>query len=237
MAIINVTAIFNGVDPVDRLPGQSQVEFFAPDKFLGYYSLFEGDGGNQLRTDVTLTGSDWTVAAMRFGSAARDEVTTIRDANGNTGRKIDYLKLGQNSDVELISTRVKHIEGGDGDLHDLKLGEGHVYSVSLFAQMNKVATGNGYVSSIQTNNDSDIEINGDVGSVFTAVGTDKLTVNSNWLEYYKTRGGDNSVVVKDGAGIGNYKANNGSNVNVLVKDGGEIGGLRVAGCGLMEMRR
>ena len=192
--------------------------------FLGYLSQYIS-GGEFLDTTVTLTGSDWTVSTMRFGADGGNHVT-INDANNNEGRRIDFLKLGESSDVNLISTRVKYIEGGEGGTHNVNLGSASTRSVNLFGDQNNITTGSGYVANIEVTNNSNVKVNGDVGSFYGYQSNDKLTVNSGWIEFAKIRDGNDTVVVKSGSGIGTLKANaNDGEVNtnmVTVKDGAQI---------------
>jgi len=138
-----MNATFDGVNDVAKLTGQPAVSWDVPNGHIGYYSVYDGIA------NIGLTGSNWTVAAMRFG-ALFDNKTIIQDSDGNGGRRIDMLKLGQNSDVDLISTSVRFMFGGDGNKHDIKLGSGNYDAVVLDAALNIVKTGSGFVGNIDT---------------------------------------------------------------------------------------
>lgn len=187
--------------------------------FLGYLSQYIS--GDDLDSTVTLTGSDWTIAALRFGAEDGNHVT-LTDSDADTGRGINYLKLGNSSDVTLISTRVDYIVGDDGGDHDITLGSANTRSVNLYGDLNTVKTGSGYVGAIDTDNDSNIKVNGDVGSILTQ-DDDVLTINSGYVEFAKLRGGTDDVKVKDGATIHSLKSNgDGSTTTVTVRDGGRV---------------
>ncbi len=112
------------------------------------------------------------------------------------------LVLGRNSDVDLISTRVDHVVGWDGQRHDVQLGSGYTYSVQLDAEEHHVRTGTGDVGSIKTSGTSVIEI-GDVwvGSVRTGDGHDTVTTGSKFVSYIGTRDGNDTVHMGSGGGL------------------------------------
>ena len=89
--------------------------------WLGYLSIYNETDDDTLITTTLLDGVNWNIAALRFG-AAYENKAIITDQDDGANRDIAYLKLGNNSDVDLISTRVRFIEGGYGDLHDVTLG-------------------------------------------------------------------------------------------------------------------
>lgn len=191
--VLNV--VFDGVADVPRLPAQSAVEFF--DSFMGYYSVFEGNAANRLVANVSFTDGDWRVVAMRFGSASPDGVVNISETDASTGRRIDLLQLGYNSNVELATTSVRYIWGWDGDLHDVTLGESgrSVLSVELAAAVNRLTTGGDYVHSIDTYGQSFIIIgSGGAGRVQTSNENDRVTIEG-FVEMLKTKDGNDRVIV------------------------------------------
>jgi Ca2+-binding RTX toxin-like protein len=201
MPTTTINPVFDGSTDVERLPGQSDVEWFGG--FMGYYSVFEDTANQDLQANVSFSGSGWTVAAMRFG-ADFNNTTTIRDIDNGTGRRVDLLQLGYNSDVELTTTRVRYILGWEGQLHDITLGQGTVFSVNVYADVNKVTTGSGYVSAIHTHagsrqtTDTITVGSGDVGLIDTGAGRDTINVGANHVELVRT--GDHNDTVNVGSG-------------------------------------
>ncbi|MDP5215994.1 calcium-binding protein [Ruegeria sp. 2205SS24-7] len=137
---------------------------------------------NQISTmNTRLTGSNWTIDALRFSS--NTEFTNIQDLNGADGRNISWVRLGQNSDVDLISTRIKHIEGSDGNLHDIKLGSASTNSITLYADANHITTGSGWVGQIETGGKDKITVNGDVGRISAGRQNDQVKILDGRVEY------------------------------------------------------
>ena len=64
------------------------------DGWIGYLSQWVS-GDQSLTSNVTLAGSDWTIAALRFGAEAGNTVN-ITDTSTSDVR-INYLKLGTNT--------------------------------------------------------------------------------------------------------------------------------------------
>ncbi|WP_238365050.1 calcium-binding protein [Mesobacterium pallidum] len=191
MAIINHSTTINGV-----------ADFTAPDGSViswdgSTYLEFAGMWSSSVDTvtsNVTLSGSNWQIEAMRYHSTA--EHTNISDANGLTGRRIEYLKLGQNSDIDLISTRVKFLVTQEGGaLHDVTLGSEWTGYVELAAASNILTTGSGWVETIRTRGDDTVTIGaGGARIVASHEGTDTLTVNGR-LGTAELSGGTKTVTV------------------------------------------
>ena len=195
--VLNVT--FDGVTEVTRLPDQSEVAWYS--KFIGYYSVYYSEA-DPLRANVSLSGTDWTVKTLRYG-AETSNTTHITDLDDGAGRRIDYLELGYNSDVELISTRVRYISGWDGEKHEVKLGnqqDGSTYSINLYADRNIVTTGNAHVQQINTGGPEGTVVgdvikigSGGAGRVGTGDGNDRVTTTTGYVESISTGGGRDIV--------------------------------------------
>ncbi len=182
----NLNVTFDGVSDVARLPGQSDVEWFS--KFIGYYSVYH-DGTDFFRANADLTGDGWTIKTLRFNGAGSNK-TTVTDLDNGAGRRIDFLELGFNSDVDLISTRARYIFGWDGDKHEVKLGnqqDGSTFSINLYADENIVTTGNAYVHHIGTG-----------GPETSAIG-DVIKIGSGGAAQVQTGHGDDRVTGTTGA--------------------------------------
>jgi len=220
--VLNVT--FDGVSGVARLPDQSDVEWFS--KFIGYYSVYH-DGTDLLRANADLTGDGWTVKTLRFNGAGSNK-TTVTDLDDGAGRRIDFLELGYNSDVELISTRVRYIFGYDGEKHEVKLGnqqEGSTYSINLYADENIVTTGNAYVQQISTGGPEGTVIgdvikigSGGAGQVQSYDGNDRVTTTTGGVDGISTHNGRD--VVQTGGGYVNFINTGNGNDKVTLGDGG-----------------
>jgi len=193
MPTTTINPVFDGSTAVDRLQGQSQVEWDVANGFLGYYSVFESTANTDLVANVTLSGSNWTAAVLRFG-AGTTNTTNLSDMDDSEGRRIDLLKLGSNSDVELISTRVRYMYGDDGEKHDITLGSQWTGSVNLGADLNVVTTGTGWTSIIEVwNGRAVITVGtGGAGAIETSDGNDKIVANG-YVRSIATNGGNDTI--------------------------------------------
>ncbi|NVO23774.1 M10 family metallopeptidase C-terminal domain-containing protein [Donghicola mangrovi] len=202
--------------------------------WLGYLSIYDETVGNHLITTTLLSGSDWSISALRFGAETLN-TAIIRDIDDGLGRNIHYLKLGDNSDVVLETTKVRFIEGYDGDLHDVTLGSQNTKAITLEADVNRVITGSGYVG--------EIDVDGD----------DTVTVGTGGAGLIKVRGGVNSVTVTEGyvTSVASFvEASNTININSggidqitlstgqhsITVDEGNVGGLTVYSDGTTNLR-
>ncbi len=243
--VLNVT--FDGITGVTRLPGQSDVEWYS--KFMGYYSVYNS-GADPLHANVGLSGTEWTVKNLRFG-AETSNTTIITDLDNGAGRRVDFLELGYNSDVDLISTRVRFIVGQDGGKHEVKLGnqqDGATYSINLYAEENIVTTGNAYVQQISTGSFGETVIgdvirigSGGAGQVQTHDGNDRVTITTGYVELISTGNGRDIVRTSKGyvefinSGDGNDKVTvgvggaeavkTGDGKDVVITKGGWVGAI------------
>ena len=200
MAVETLNVTFDGINDVPRLPGQSVREWFGtpPDTtFLDFYSFYHNFPGDSLDAEASLTGSNWRIKVLRM--VGEDHHTTIKDLDNGADRRIDFLELGYNSDVDLISTRVRYIFGWDGDKHVVKLGNqqsGNTFGINLYAKENVVTTGNVWVGAIDTGGTIGDKIkigSGGAGSVFTGGGNDVVTTTSGFVASIRTRDGNDKV--------------------------------------------
>ena len=209
MAKVTLDVTFDGTTTVDRLDGQSSIQWFGtpPDTTsMDIYSVYlEGD--DTLEATAGLTGSDWRIKYFRI--AGDNHVTTISDLDAGEDRRIETLLLGYNSELSLISTRVDFIYGWEGDKHVIKLGdqqESSIKAIMLSADLNIIQTGVAHVSNIRTDNGdnvSRITVNsGGVGSIKTGDGADRLIVqNGGSVDAVNLKGGDDTVIVRGDARV------------------------------------
>lgn len=201
MATQTLNVIFDGTTDVARLPGRSAVSW--DDGSIGYYNVFYSapNPGDDLDATANFTGSGWRVKTLRI--AGDDNLTTIRDLDNGSDRRVDFLELGYNSDVDLISTRARFIFGWDGDTHEVTLGnrqDGGTSFIGLYAKENSVTTGNAYVSQIETGGAPGAAIgdtikvgSGGVGMVQTGRGNDSVTTTNGFVGSIRTGGGNDTV--------------------------------------------
>lgn len=214
MPVTRLNITFDGASDVPRLIGQSPVSFY--DRFMDYYNVHESDPGNELIAIVSLSDGDWRLVTLRFGADLTNTLN-LSDSDGSGGRRIDFLQLGYNSDVDLISTRVRYIFGWDGDKHEVTLGneqEGSTFSVNLFARQNDLTTGNAWVGIILTGGEGSgkgdtITIgSGGAGTVQTGVRNDTVTTSGGWVETILTGDGRDAVTIGTG-GAGYVRTDDG----------------------------
>ncbi|SFQ75455.1 M10 family metallopeptidase C-terminal domain-containing protein [Donghicola eburneus] len=191
----------------------------------GYLSIFDETVGNHLVTTANFSGENWTIAALRFG-AETENTAILQDTDDGEGRNIHYLKLGDNSEVELISTRVRFIEGYDGDLHDITLGSADTKSISLDAAVNRVTTGSGYVGDMNLRGDDTVVVGtGGAGLIKVGDGVNSVTVNSGYVTSVASfRDSRNTIEINDG-GIDQVTLRTGT--HTISVNESNIGGLTV----------
>ena len=179
--------------------------------WLGYLSIYNETDDDTLITTTLLDGVNWNIAALRFG-AAYENKAIITDQDDGANRDIAYLKLGNNSDVDLISTRVRFIEGGYGDLHDVTLGSASTTAIQLSATTNIVTTGSGYVGSISTNGNDTITIgSGGAGMVEVGGGDNVITTTSDYVNAIIITGTGTNTVDLGSAGVESLRLSKGTN--------------------------
>lgn len=201
-----LTVTFDGVNDVPRLTGQSPVEWFS--KGMGYYNVYYSGPADTFIATANLTGTDWKMNYLRL--SGDDHITTIQDMDSGGGRKIKFLELGYNSDVDLISTRVQFVYGWDGAKHDVQLGAGSTNSVTLYATENIVKTGDGWVGNILTGGKDTILISdAGAGSIKTGDGNASVITNAGWVDSIVTGAGNDTIVIGAGnAGTLNTRGGN-----------------------------
>jgi Ca2+-binding RTX toxin-like protein len=176
--------------------------------WLGYLSIWHDDDQEILVTTSVLSGTNWEISTLQFGGAYGN-IAIVNDEDAGEGRSINHLKLGKNSDVDLISTSVKFISGYDGDLHDLKLGSAYTTSIELSALANIVHTGTG-----------------GVGSISLGHGENSVVTDSGWVGQIDA-GGNNDITIGSG-GVGRVSTW-GDGLNEVKFVGGYSGSLELGG--------
>ncbi len=213
---LNVT--FDGVNDVPRLSGASAVSWNTGGSrpTIDRYSVFV-EAPDDLDATLNLTGSDWRIRMLQV--AGDDHITRIADANNGAGREIEYLNLGYNSDVDLTSTRVRYMNGWDGDLHDITLGAQNdwMHWISLGADVNRIDTAVGNIGGIDIyRGRGDFTVRGGVQNIGFGSLDDNLVVDAGRVSSVNMREGNDTVVVRNGGRIEMLKDFGGaSDVRVL----------------------
>ncbi|MEP3333867.1 calcium-binding protein [Sedimentitalea sp.] len=213
---LNVT--IDGVNDVPRLAGQSAVSWNPSGSrpTIDRYSVFV-ETPDDLDATLNLTGSDWRIRMLQV--AGDDHITRIADLDNGTGREIEYLNLGYNSEVDLTSTKVRYMNGWEGQLHDITLGSGNdwIHWISLGADVNVLDTAVGSVGGIEIyRGRGDVTVRGDVQSISFGSANDDLVVDEGRVFAAKMSGGDDTVIVRNGGRIDLLEDFGGeSNVRVL----------------------
>lgn len=190
------------------LPDGSTVSWISGD-YIDILWMNDPTSGDVSTMNTTLSGNNWTVDAIRFSS--NTEFTNISDAGGAAGRSISWLRLGQNSDVDLISTRIKHIEAADGKKHDVTLGSASTNSVTLYADVNKITTGTGFVGQIETGGKDTIRVNGDVGRIQAGSRNDTVKVFQGNVDFLDIGSGQDLLEISGDGRVKFVEANMGTN--------------------------
>ena len=92
---------------------------------------------------------------------------SLTGSDADIGRRINYLNLGNSLEVNLISTRIGYINGGDGGDHNIALSLANTRPLNLYENKNTINTGPGNVGAIETEKYTGLNISRDVGSLKT----------------------------------------------------------------------
>lgn len=220
MATQTLNVTFDGVNDVPRLPGQSDVEWYSSGgrATIDRYSVFV-EAPDDLDATLNLTGMDWRIRMLQV--AGDDHITRIRDLDNGTGREIQYLNLGNNSDVDLTSTKVRYMDGWAGDMHDITLGPQNdwMHWLNLGALVNKVDTAVGNIGGINIyRGRADITVRGEVDNIGTNNLNDRLVVDDGRVFSANMKNGNDTVIVRNGGRIENLKDFGGNATVTVNKD-------------------
>lgn len=196
MAIVNHSITLDGSTDITDVQGNTLSWMTAYLPFLG---LWENNISDNTTVDIGVTGSNWTMTTIRCASSL--DMFTLTDYDAGSGRLIEYIGLGQNSQIDLTSTRVRHIYASGGNEHWVMLGTATTETVELFGTKNTVTTGDGFVKYIGTDGRSIITVNqGGAGTVALGSGNDVVRVqNGGFVGTMDTQNGDDRVVMDNGS--------------------------------------
>lgn len=203
MATEFLNVIFDGVNDVPRLPGDGPVSWYMAGSraTIDRYSVFV-ETPDDLDATLNLTGSDWRVRMLQV--AGDDHITRIVDVDNGAGREIEYLNLGYNSEVNLTSTKVRYMNGWDGQIHDITLGSENdwMHWIDLGADVNVLDTAVGYVGGIDIYaGRADITVRGGTGNIDMTSSDDSLVVDGGNVFSAHMGGGDDTVIIRNGGRI------------------------------------
>lgn len=218
MAIINHNIVLDGVTDFTDLFGN--VISWNGGNFIEGGAIHEPNPADTTTVNVTLTGSNWEIRSIRFGSDV--DFTNVTDANANTGRDIDTLRLGQNSDVDLLSTWVGRIyTASNSGTHDVSLGSEGARHVDLRGSTNILSTDTGWVRDIRTRGDDTVNIgSGGARSVDVGDGVNVVNVDGGDVDLLTSWGtaGQNTVTLMNSGQIRTLALHDSTNVVDLQDD-------------------
>ena len=227
MPTVTINPVFDGVNDVPRLPGQNDVVWGGGSRpTIDRYSVWV-EAPDDLDATVSFTGSDWRVRNMQV--AGDDHITRFRDLDNDTGREIQYLDLGFNSDVNLTSTRVRYMNGWDGDRHDIVLGPQNdwMHWLNLSAKVNVVDTAVGNIGGVDFHDGRGlITVRGHVGNIDFDDMNDRLTVDGGKVFSASMQGGNDRVIVRNDGRIETLYVYEGNNTVTVSGTDSRIAALR-----------
>ncbi len=217
MAIITYSETIDGVSDINRLPGQGTLSWNigSTRNSLDRYSVYV-ETPDELDATVNLTGSDWRIRMMQV--AGDEGITRITDLDNGANRQIEYLNLGYNSVVNLTSTKVRYMNGWEGDLHDITLGPQNdwMHWLNLGALVNKLDTAVGWIGGIQVyRGRADFTVSGGVGSIDLRDMNDRLVVDGGRVMSAIMQDGNDTAIIKNGGRI-EFLKDFGGNATVTV---------------------
>ncbi|MDA7430444.1 calcium-binding protein [Primorskyibacter aestuariivivens] len=218
MAVINHNILLDGVTDFTDLHGN--IVSWGGGNYLLGGSIDEPNPGDTTTVNVTMSGSNWGIEVIQFGSDV--DFTNFADANGDLGREITSLVLGQNSDVDLISTRIAHIStASNSGTHDVSLGSQDTRTVDLRGSTNILTTDTGWVRDIRTRGDDTVNIgSGGARSIDVGDGNNVINVDGGYVDLLTSRGtaGQNNVTLMNSAGIRTLSLHQSTNTITLHDD-------------------
>lgn len=218
MAVINHNIVLDGVNDFTDLFGNTVS--WGGGNFLEGGAIHEPNPADTTTVNVTLTGSNWEIRSIRFGSDV--DFTNVTDANANTGREISTLRLGQNSDVDLLTTWVGRIyTASNSGTHDVSLGSAGASNVDLRGSTNILTTDTGFVREIRTRGDDTVNIgSGGARSVDVGDGMNVINVDGGFVDLLTSWGtaGQNNITLMNNAGIRTLALHDSTNTITLHDD-------------------
>ncbi|NRB33296.1 MAG: hypothetical protein HRU31_00875 [Rhodobacteraceae bacterium] len=218
---VKFNATVDGVNDVPRPSGSSSVDF--DDGRINYYSAFEDS--DDLVARFRLEGADWKIRLFRVSADENQgftNTTIIKDQDNASGRRIDFLSLGENSEVDLKSTRVQYIEGWEGTEHDISLGSEFTNYINLGAATNRVTVGTGDVGNVSIYDGRLILKIDQGGSVKFVDGDDKndiVNLSQGRIDALRLSEGADKVTVSSTGRIDYVEAFNGKKDFILSGEG------------------
>lgn len=217
MATIFYTETIDGVSDIDRLPGQGTHSWNigGTRNSLDRYSVYV-EAPDEIDATVNITGSNWRIRTMQV--AGDEGITRINDLDNGANRVIEYLNLGYNSVVNLTSTKVRYMNGWEGDLHDITLGPQNdwMHWLNVGALVNKLDSAVGWIGGIDMyRGRADFTIRGGAGGIDLGELNDRLVVDGGHVRSASMQDGNDTVIVRNGGRI-DFLEDFGGNATVTV---------------------
>ncbi|MGV6847452.1 MAG: calcium-binding protein [Marinibacterium sp.] len=214
MANVNFSITLDGVTSFQDLNGNT-IDWGGG--YIGFVGLWP-DPADVTTVDISITGSNWDMTTLRFGS--KTDFTNLTDLDANGPRDIELIVLGQNSVVDLQSTGFNFLRTHDGASHDITLGSQGGGTVLMRGQTNKLTTGDGWVSFVEASSGSKNTVTvgqGGIGTLKLREGNDKVTVDG-YLDQVEFREGNDRLIVNPTGEVGTAEFRDGNNRVTMTGD-------------------
>lgn len=238
--ILNAT--FDGVNDVNRLPGQSDIAWNPNSSraTIDRYSVYV-ETPDDLDATLNFTGSDWRIRMLQV--AGEEHITRINDLDNGGNRRVEYLNLGSNSEVNLTSTKIIYMHGwaseianGPATRHDVTLGSQNDWMdfAKFGADVNILDTAVGWTAAIQVYAGRGlITARGGVGHIGLNDENDRLTVDGGHVNYASLHDGNDRVIVRNDGRVNSLEAWQDTKT-ITVADGSRIDHIR-GGDGMLNI--
>ena len=224
MAVFNDNVVIDGVSTPNVYGEPIEWDDFG---YIGQGELFV-DPADEVNLVASLE-DDWYIGSLVFGGDGNLSVV-FNDSNDGGNRDIDMLRfVGSSEDFELnlTTTRIRVISGGDGGNHTIRLGAERTSMIELFGGTNNIYLGDRDVESVSLGDGDDYVEGSNLGGVRALV----------------TRGGNDEVIVKDrgfdsirmGDGNDTLEAGNGFINYVEMGEGNDTVTLGAGGAGSIQL--
>lgn len=188
----------------------------------------DGIAGDTFTANFTLTNGGWTINSL-FVLSGGESTTNITDGDAGFGRVIDYLNVGNNSDIDLINSQISHIVGYGSGTHDINLGSAFTRSISIGGTQTTIVVNTGGLGHVDIfDGIANLTVNANSAADFiqTSDAADTLTVFGE-VGLASLAGGNNVVGVQGfvaalGVGDGNddITVDASGRIELLVSEGG-----------------
>jgi Ca2+-binding RTX toxin-like protein len=175
-------------------------------RWIGALSL---DGTSTTTGTMALSGSDWSIGSLTFGTLA---LATLKDSDSASGRTISSVTIQSAASIKLLSTVIGTLTTSDFN-DTVTTGSGYIRSIDLAGGTNRLTLGSGGAGDILTGSGNDtITIgSGAVQHLSAGDGTNKIVSGSGWIGTITTGSGSDTISLGSG-GAEAVSAGSGNNV-------------------------